>query len=125
MRFLLQLLLLISVGGHAVWGCTPHQHGACDVTGGNHSAVAGVERDESSHSHGPRVPSGCCLCANDDCAWIVGAERTELHFDVTVHSLLESPPQNGSASQRRLAAADLSASHRSRPLYGWNCVWLI
>jgi len=127
MRFLLQLLLLIAVGCHAVWGCASHHcHSAGTCGGVSESACTESGACENLHSHGPFLPSDCSACVHDDCIWIVDAERTELRLEATASPLLASPAHEFSPPRCRLVAAAMPAC-QSRPLslHGWKCVWLI
>ena len=127
MRFFLQLLVLISVGSHAVWGCASHHCHSAGTRGGVcESSCTETRACGNLHPHGPFFPSDCSACVHDDCVWIVGAERTDLCFEVTAFPLLASPAHEFSPPRCRLAAADMPACQsRPRSLHGWNCVWLI
>ena len=122
MRCLLQLLLLIALGSHALQGCVAHHH--CDTSQSslNHRHCSGDS--ESEHSHGPVHPCDSCECGNSCCVWMINVVRAELPPTPTASD--QRPLLQHDLSGRRLAAT-LPRGPKSKPhsLQSRNCVWLI
>tara|TARA_R110002072_G_scaffold303078_1_gene492938 strand:+ start:20166 stop:20537 length:372 start_codon:yes stop_codon:yes gene_type:complete len=123
MRRLLQLLLLMTFGVHAVLGCAAHCRCEMTIAGLNLSRGDSIVCD---HVRESGLPSGCCECGQGDCVWVYDGDRAELPLTSKVCGLLRLPQHNVSALQCRLATAAWSAAlSEPRTIRCRYCVWLI
>lgn len=123
MRTALHLLLLVSLGTHAVWGCCLHRHCA-ESTASSHCR-SDVPIETGAHSHGPLLPCDCCRC---ECVALVGEMQSAPASAAESHASQQAACRQeiGVVAPCGLAGIDASLNRYGlRSLRVLNCVWRI